>query len=152
MEKFVIKKVNRENFNDLIFLIKELAKYERLESPDKDAVNRLQKDNEKKYFAYIGCLNNKAIAYTIFFYNYSSFLAKPTLYIEDIFILKEYRKQGFGKKIFSFILKEAKKKQAGRIEWCVLNWNKPAIRFYDRMNAKKLPWTFYRINLNNKAK
>lgn len=150
MEKLVIKKVNQQNFNDFIYLIKELAKYEKLKSPDKYAVKRLKRDNGKKYFAYLGFLNNKAIAYCIFFYNYSSFLAKPTLYIEDVFILKDYRKKGFGTKIFSFILKQAEKKRVGRIEWCVLDWNKPAIRFYNKLKARKLPWTFYRINLNNK--
>jgi GNAT superfamily N-acetyltransferase len=149
MHKFVIKKVTLDNFNEFLFLINKLAEYEKLNSPDKQAIQRLKKDCQKKYFAYIGYLNNYPIAYTIFFYNYSSFLAKPILYIEDIFILKEFRKQGFGRKIFEFILKQAKKSKVGRVEWCVLNWNKPALRFYDKMNAQKLPWTFYRIYLTN---
>ncbi len=147
MGKLIIKKVNHKNLNDFIFLIKELAKYEKLESPDRNAIKRLKEDNQKKYFAYLGFLDKKAIAYTIFFYNYSSFLAKPILYIEDIFILKEYRNQGLGRKLFDFILQIAKKKRVCRVEWCVLNWNKPAIKFYDKMKAKKLDWTFYRKDL-----
>lgn len=148
MEKFIIKKVNQKNFHDFIYLIKELAKYEKLRSPDKTAIKRLKKDNQKRYLAYLGFMNKKAIAYTIFFYNYSSFLAKPILYIEDIFIVKEYRRNGLGNKIFNFILKQAKKRQVARVEWCVLNWNKPAIKFYEKMKARKLPWTFYRKNIN----
>lgn len=147
MKKFVLKKVEPENFKDLLYLIKKLAKYEKLEGPNKNATARLKKDLGKRYFAYLGYLNNQVIAYTIFFFNYSSFVAQPILYIEDIFILKKYRTQGIGRQILNFILQQAKKYSCCRVEWCVLNWNKPAIKFYERIKAQKLAWTFYRINL-----
>jgi GNAT superfamily N-acetyltransferase len=142
-----IKKVDSKNFDDFIFLINALAEYEKLKGPDANAVRRLKKDCQKKYFAYLGYVNGKAMAYTIFFYNYSSFLAKPTLYIEDIFILKEYRQKGYGQKMFDFVFKEAKKNKSGMMQWCVLQWNKPAIKFYEKMKAKRLLWFFYQIKL-----
>ena len=79
--------------------------------------------------------------------SYSSFLALPTLYLEDIFVLKEFRKKGIGKKLFEFCILKAKEKQCGRIEWHVLNWNKIGINFYSKYKSKHLStWLYYRLD------
>ena len=95
--------------------------------------------------AYAG---REPIGYLILLMTYSSFLAKPTQYIEDIFILKEYRQKGIGQKMFDFIKKLAKKRKCGRIEWTVLKWNKSAINFYNKNGAENMEeWLFYRLTM-----
>lgn len=147
----IIKKVSKDNFKSFIELVKELAKYEKLTPPDKNAIKRLKKDSlssKPKIESYLAYVNTKPVGYMILLMTYSSFLAKPTLYIEDIFILKEYRKLGIGQKMFDFIKKSAKQRKCGRIEWTVLKWNKPAIKFYKKNKAEQMKeWLFYRLTL-----
>ena len=80
---------------------------------------------------------------------YSSFLALPALFLEDIFVLEEYRKKGFGQKMLDFCIKLAKEKKCGRIDLCILDWNTPSIQFFEKNNAKRLNWLFYRMDIGN---
>jgi GNAT superfamily N-acetyltransferase len=148
-KEVTIERVDNANFNDFLFLVEKLARYEQLTPPDKQAKERLRRDglhNKPKYEAYLARNNGQAIGYVIFFFNYSSFLALPTLYLEDIFVLERYRKQGVGESLFRFCVQVAKKKGCGRMEWCVLNWNIPAHHFYEKNKAAKMNWTFYRLD------
>ena len=148
-DELSIERINSENFDDFIFLIEQLAAYERLTPPDDSAKARLKRDGlapEPKYEAYIGKQNGKAVGYLIFFMTYSSFLALPTLYIEDIFVLEEHRRQGIGQKLYEYCVKIASERGYGRIEFCVLTWNKPAIQFYEKNSAQRLGWHFYRLD------
>jgi len=87
-----------------------------------------------------------AVGYAIYFFTYSSFLARPTLYLEDVFVLQEHRGKGAGKAFFAALRRAAKKARCGRMEWTVLNWNLPAIKFYDAQGARPLKeWTTYRL-------
>jgi GNAT superfamily N-acetyltransferase len=143
-----IVKLTEERFDDFINLIEKLAEYEKLDPPDDKAKIRLKKDGlseNPKYEAYLGIVDGKAVAYIIFFMTYSSFLALPTLHLEDIFVLKKYRRRKIGQKMFEFVVKQAKERKCGRMEWCVLAWNKPAIKFYKKNKAKRLNWYFYRL-------
>ncbi len=146
--KLIIERISESNFDDFIYLIEKLAEYEKLDPPDAQAKIRLKRDGlseDPKYEAYLGFLNGKPIGYIIFFFTYSSFLALPTLYLEDIFILKDYRREGFGQKMFNFCVKQAQIRGCGRMEWCVLTWNEPAIKFYEKIGASRLNWYFYRL-------
>ena len=146
--KLVFERISEKNFEVFIQLIRELAKYERLEGPDAQATERLKQDglsDSPKYEAYIGNLNGVPIAYLIYFMTYSTFLALPTLYVEDIFILEEHRRKGFGQQILNFCVKQAKAQNCGRVEWAVLTWNEPAIKFYEKNDAHRLGWYFYRL-------
>jgi GNAT superfamily N-acetyltransferase len=146
--KVAIEKVSTANFDQFIQLIERLAEYEKLDPPDGMAKKRLKKDTLRKdppFEAYLGRINGKAVSHLIFFTTYSSFLALPTLYIEDIFVLNEHRRQGVGKEMFRFCVKKAKEKGCGRVEWCVLTWNEPAIRFYEKNGGTRLGWYFYRM-------
>ena len=88
------------------------------------------------------------VGYAIVFETYSSFLALPTLYLEDIFVLSEYRRHGIGLKLFRYCCAEARRRGCGRMEWVVLDWNKSAIRFYNRLGAKRMKeWQLYRLHL-----
>jgi GNAT superfamily N-acetyltransferase len=147
-QELLIEKMNLHNFVTFLNLVEKLANYEKLTPPDEEARTRLEKDGlseHPKYHAYLGKLDNKYVTYVIFFFNYSSFAAKPLMYIEDIFVLEEYRRQGIGTKMFEFCVEQAKDHGCGRVEWCVLNWNEPGIKFYEKIGAQKLDWTFFRL-------
>jgi GNAT superfamily N-acetyltransferase len=144
----VIEKVKAQTFNDFLGLIDKLAEYEKLPPPDDEAKRRLRRDclSEKpKYEAFIGKIGDKPVSYIIYFFTYSSFLALPTLFLEDIFVLKDYRRQGVGQKMFEYLKETAKREGCGRIEFTVLKWNKSAQEFYEKNGAKRLEWCLYRL-------
>jgi len=144
----VIKKVEPETFDDFLTLINKLAKYEKIDPPDEQAKRRLRNDyltDQPKFQAFIGEIGDKPVSYVIYFFTYSSFLALPTLFVEDIFVLEEYRRQGVGKKMFDFLKERAKIEGCGRIEFTVLEWNKLAQEFYEKNGAKRLGWFLYRV-------
>jgi GNAT superfamily N-acetyltransferase len=149
MKPPVIRPLTRRHGAAFLKLIDALADYEKLRKPSPSARRRLLKDafgRNRRFDAYLAFIDGTAVGYAIIFETYSSFLAKPTLYLEDIFILPEYRSHGVGKKLFTFCLSEAKKRKCGRMEWVVLDWNTNAIRFYERIGAVHLKeWHTYRI-------
>ncbi len=146
-----IIKANKLYRNDIIQLIKELADFEMLEPPDEKAQKRLFKDafgKIPKFFVLLAKFEKRIIAYAFYFFTYSSFLARPTLYLEDIFISSNYRNKGVGKILMNELIKIAKKKNCGRMEWCVLDWNVNAINFYEKLGARHLKeWKYYRIEI-----
>ena len=144
----VIEKVNAENFDDFLGLINKLAEYENLAPPDEEAKRRLRRDclfDKPKYQAFIGTVGDEYVSYVIFFFTYSSFLALSTLFLEDIFVLEKYRRQGVGKRMFDFLKETAKREGCGRIEFTVLKWNKLAQEFYEKNKAQRLEWFLYRL-------
>ena len=150
MMKIKIKKAGRKDKYDILTLIDELAKYEKLLPPDDKAKKRLIRNAFGKKPAFkvlLAKIKDEAIGYAFYFYTYSSFLAKKTLYLEDIFISEKHRKLGAGKLLMDELIKTAKKNKCGRMEWCVLDWNTNAINFYDKLGAKQLKeWLYYRIS------
>jgi GNAT superfamily N-acetyltransferase len=148
-ENLTIEPIKHSNFNEFLFLVDRLAEYEKLTPPDGKAKIRLRKDGlskNPKYEAYLGKKDDRYIGYVIFFMCYSSFLAKPVLYLEDIFVLNEHRKTGVGQKLLNYIVSLAKERDCGRIEWHVLDWNQLGIKFYEKNNAKHLSnWLYYRL-------
>ena len=89
------------------------------------------------------------VEFALFFPNYSTFLTKPGIYLEDLFILPGYRRRGIGKAMLSYLGKLAIERDAGRLEWSVLDWNESAIAFYQNMGAKVLPdWRTCRVTEN----
>jgi len=147
-ENLAIQKVNEEIFEDFLGLIDRLAEYEKLAPPNEEARRRLRTDclsDQPKYHAFVGKIGDKCVSYMIYFFTYSSFLGLPTLYLEDIFVLEEYRRQGVGKKMFDHLKQIAKLEGCGRIEFTVLKWNKAAQEFYEKNKAKSLEWNVYRL-------
>ncbi len=140
----------KKNESGLILdFIKGIAEYEKLS----DAVEATQADIEKSIFAenqaqvVIAFWNEIPVGFALFFYNYSTFKGRKGLYLEDLFVYKEYRKLGIGKALFEFLKSEAKKNNCGRMEWVCLDWNQPAIDFYLSKKAKPLSeWTIFRID------
>jgi GNAT superfamily N-acetyltransferase len=133
-------------------LIDALADYEKLERPSSAARERLQKDlfEHNRVQAWLAWVDNKAVGYTIVCETYSSFLALPTLYLEDLFVLPDHRGQGIGARLFDAMVEEGKRRGCGRMEWSVLDWNQLAIDFYERRGGeRKKEWLLYRLVLQS---
>jgi len=148
-QKIVFERVIPNNFDDFISLVKKLAAYEKQDLPDRQAETRLKKDALSKtpqFEAYLVKEQEKIVGYLIYYMTYSSYLALPTLYIEDIFVIEGWRRTGIGKKMFEFCARQAKNRGCGRMEWCVYNWNIPAIKFYRKLKATQLEKTYYRLD------
>jgi GNAT superfamily N-acetyltransferase len=144
-----IKKLSKEDFEAFFSLIVALADYEHLAPPDLDAKARLKRDafsDHPKFEAFLAFLNGEPVGYAIIFETYSSFLAKPTLYLEDLFVLPSARKQKVGFGLFKFLIALAVERGCGRMEWQVLNWNQLAIDFYEKLGAThQKDWLPYRL-------
>lgn len=97
--------------------------------------------------------DNQVVGFALFFYNYSTFLTKPGMYLEDLFVKAEYRGQGIGKALISHLARLAVEKDCGRLEWSVLEWNVNAIAFYEKIGATVLPdWRICRVTGDNLQK
>ncbi|MDG6902854.1 MAG: GNAT family N-acetyltransferase [Nitrososphaerota archaeon] len=145
----VIRRGRKADSKGFLKLLVALAKYEKLDPPTPAAQKRILKDVfEKRRASLVMAIRGGVpIGYAFYFYTYSSFLAKPTLYLEDIFVLKEFRGFGVGKSLFVRCVKEASIQGCGRMEWSVLNWNSRAIRFYRRMGARRMgEWSVFRLD------
>jgi GNAT superfamily N-acetyltransferase len=147
---FVIKFATAADVPLILQFIKELAAYEKL-SHAVVANEQLLKKNlfGKKTYAevIIGYYANKPVAFALFFHNFSTFLGKPGIYLEDLYVKPEMRGKGLGKKMLVYLAKLAKKRKCGRLEWWVLDWNKSAIDFYLKLGAKPMnDWTVYRVD------
>ena len=102
---------------------------------------------EKPYIeALVAEVGGRIVGFALFFANYSTFITKPGIYLEDIFVLPDYRSQGIGKALLMAVAKIAVARDAGRLEWSVLDWNQPAIDFYEKMGARVLnEWHICRL-------
>ena len=148
--KIKIHKAKKSDSKEILRLINELAGFEKLAPPDSKAKKRLINDAFGKkplYYVLLAKDGEKSVGYAFYFFTYSSFLARKTLYLEDIFISENRRKLGIGKMFFDELIKIAMKNKCGRMEWCVLDWNVNAIKFYEKLGAKQLQeWLYYRMS------
>lgn len=148
LDKLVIRDAKESDIKVLLNLIKEIAEYEKMSdqviATEETLRESIFKNNRAN--ALILEVDNKEIGYCIYFYNFSTFIGRSGLYIEDIFIKKEYRGRGFGNEIFKFLAKKAKDEELKRIEWSCLNWNEASIKFYKSLGAIPMDeWTVYRL-------
>lgn len=150
MDKFELKKVEEADLPILLWFIKRIAEYEKLPHEVTATVETLQQSffgEKSNVEAYIGYYEGEPVAYAIYFYNFSSFLGKRGMYLEDLFVLPELRGKGIGKKILAFLANRAVEEGCGRFEWTVLDWNKPAIDFYKSVGAVSMDeWTIFRLS------
>lgn len=101
---------------------------------------------KKKAEVIFAVLNGKEIGFALFFHNFSTFLGRAGIYLEDLYVLPEFRGHGFGKAILKKLAQIARKRGCGRLEWWCLDWNKPSIAFYKSLGAEAMDdWTVYRI-------
>jgi GNAT superfamily N-acetyltransferase len=138
-----------EDTPDILKFIRELAIYEKLEH-EVVATEAMLKNNlfgEERFAEVLFIeVNNKKVGFALFFKNFSTFLGVPGIYLEDLFVLPEYRGTGLGKKLLAYIAKIAIDRGYGRFEWSVLDWNTPAINFYNSIGALPMnEWTVQRL-------
>ncbi len=132
----------------ILFFIKELAAYEKM-SRDVVATEELLREwlfEQKKAEVFFACEDGKEVGFALFFHNFSTFLGRAGIYLEDLFVLPEYRHKGYGKAIIKELARIAVERKCGRLEWSCLDWNKPSIDFYLSMGAVPMDeWTVYRV-------
>ncbi|MBV6626324.1 MAG: GNAT family N-acetyltransferase [Rivularia sp. (in: Bacteria)] len=145
----ILRLAQPEDCDVLFELIKGLAEYEKLSDAVTGSPAKLKEHlfGSKKYAeAILAEVNGQGAGFALFFHNYSTFLTQPGIYLEDLFILQEYRQQGIGKALLREIARIAVERNCGRLEWSVLNWNEPAKVFYRHMGADILEdWQICRV-------
>lgn len=150
MSTLKIRNATKDDVPLILQLIKEIAEYEKLlhEVVATESIIFESLFGEKRSAeVVIGEYENKVVGYALFFHNFSTFLGRKGLYLEDLFVRPEYRGKGFGKKLLLHLVQIAKERGCGRMEWSVLNWNTPAIEFYESLGAKPMSeWTVYRLD------
>ncbi|VVC76677.1 hypothetical protein AQUSIP_20010 [Aquicella siphonis] len=144
-----IKSATLEDVPVILSFIRQLADYEKLAHEVIATEDSLRKHlfGSKPYAEVIlSYLDNVPVGFALFFHNFSTFLGKPGLYLEDLFVLPEKRGSGIGQKMLAYLACLAKERGCGRLEWWVLDWNEPAIHFYQRLGAQAMnEWTVYRV-------
>lgn len=145
-----IRRAQPADASAILGLIHALADFEKLSPPDDAAQARLIADafaERPRFDVFLADADGRTIGYAFVFETYSTFLARPTLYLEDLFVLPEYRKQAVGFVLFRHCVAEAARRGCGRMEWAVLDWNANAIQFYERQGARQLrEWFSYRLD------
>jgi len=145
-----VQPLTPDRFDDFVSLVCALADYEKLPRPDAGAVTRLREDafgTSARYHAVLAIdETGRAVGYAIWFETYSSFLAQPTMYLEDLFVLEDARGSGAGGLLFDHVRTLGAQRGCGRMDWQVLDWNTLARDFYHRRNGKwQKDWLAYRI-------
>lgn len=149
LSDFTIRPAAPEDAEALMSLIDALADYEHLPRPDGEARARLVEHafgGERYFRALLAEADDRPVGYALYFFTYSSFVARPTLYLEDIFVLPELRGRGYGRALMRHLIAESVESGCGRMEWQVLDWNQPSIDFYERLGATRMrEWLPYRL-------
>jgi GNAT superfamily N-acetyltransferase len=149
LSEFEIRPAVVDDVPLILSFIKKLADYERLAHEVVATEESLRKtlfDSRKTAEVAIGYFQNKPIGLVLFFHNYSTFLSRPGLYIEDLFVDESYRGRGFGAALLRYVARLAVERNCGRLEWSVLDWNKPAVDFYTKLGAVPMSdWTVFRV-------
>ena len=152
----MIRSATEQDVPVILDLIKQLAEYERLSDKVIATEQRIRETlfgERPAAEVLLASLDGEIVGFAVFFTNYSTFLAKPGLYLEDLFVKPHARGKGLGKALLARLAKIAIERECGRVEWSVLNWNEPSIRFYEALGAVALSdWTTYRLTGDSLAK
>ncbi len=146
---FEIRSAAKGDVPVILSFIKKLADYERL-SHEAVATEALLRETlfgrRRTAEVAIGYLHGTPVGFVLFFHNYSTFLGRNGIYIEDLFVDEGYRRRGFGRALLTYVARLAQQRQCGRLEWSVLDWNEPAINFYKKLGALPMSeWTVFRV-------
>jgi GNAT superfamily N-acetyltransferase len=149
MSDFQITAATDQDVPIILDLIKQLADYERLADRVVATEQRLRDTlfgERPAAEVLLASLEGETVGFAVFFTNYSTFLAKPGLYLEDLFVKPHARGKGIGKALLARLAKIAVERDCGRVDWSVLNWNEPSLRFYEALGAVPLSdWTTHRL-------
>jgi GNAT superfamily N-acetyltransferase len=146
---FRIERATERDVPLILRLIKELAEYERMSADVTATEDGLratlfgERPAAEVVLAYAG---DTPVGFALFFHNYSTFLGKPGLYLEDLFVVPDARGHGYGKQLLAHLAQIAVERDCGRLEWSVLDWNEPAIGFYRKLGATLMDeWSIFRV-------
>ena len=146
---FKIRYAEVEDVPLILEFIKELAEYERM-LPAVVATEDILTESlfeRKMAEVLIGEFEGEPVVFALFFHNFSTFLGKPGIYLEDLYVKPAWRGRGIGGIMLSFLAQLAIERKCGRLEWWCLDWNEPAIQFYHRIGAEPMEeWTVYRVH------
>lgn len=149
-EKLIIRKSNKEDVPLILSFIKELAEYERMfdqVAADEELISETLFGVNPSAECVLAFYDGEPAGTAIYFYNFSTFVGRPGLYLEDLFVKPELRGKGIGKALLKHLAQTAVEKNCGRFEWAVLDWNEPAINFYKCLGAVPMDeWTIFRLS------
>jgi GNAT superfamily N-acetyltransferase len=150
MSKISIRAATIDDTQQILDFILELAIYEKAEHEAKASTEHIHKTlfcEQPQVHALIAEIDGSAVGFAVYFFNYSTWLGKHGIYLEDLYVSPKDRGSGAGKTLLKELAKIAVARDCGRVEWSVLDWNKPAIDFYLAMGAKPQDeWTVYRLS------
>jgi len=148
-ENFTIRAATVTDVPVILELIRALATYERAPNDvtaTEDGLTEVLFGEKPAAEVLLAFENKTAVGFAVFFYNFSTWLGRPGLYLEDLFVRPEDRGKGYGRALLIHLAKIARERGCGRMEWAVLDWNEPAIQFYKKLSAKPMDeWTVFRL-------
>jgi GNAT superfamily N-acetyltransferase len=154
--EFMIRPARVEDVQTILELIRDLATYERapneVTATEEQLVDVLfgERPAAEVLLAFDG---ESPVGFAVFFHNFSTWLGRPGLYLEDLFVKPEKRGKGYGRALLIELAKIARERGCGRLEWAVLDWNEPAIKFYRALGAKPMDeWTVFRLTRDGIAR
>lgn len=145
------KKTSEEDIPVILEFIKKIATYEKMLDQVMATEEKLRESifQNNRAHALLIEFNNKIIGYIIYFFNFSTFIGRAGLYLEDIYIDPEYRGNGIGKEAFETLIHIAKEEKCERMEWVCLDWNEPSLKFYKSIGAEQMnEWIIHRLDKN----
>ncbi|MDO5690057.1 MAG: GNAT family N-acetyltransferase [Tissierellia bacterium] len=157
-EQLIFREATREDCGLILEFIRELARYEKMEELVVASEELLEEwiFNKEKAEVLFGVVDGVEVGFCLFFHNFSTFLGRAGIYLEDLFIRPEYRGRGYGKAFLQRLAQITLERGCGRLEWWCLDWNEPSVKFYLSLGAEAMDeWTVYRFdgeNLSNLAR
>jgi len=146
---FDLKEAQPADVPVILSFIRQLGEYERLPHEVVATEEILQENlfgSRRVAEVILGFYNGEPVGFALFFHSFSTFLGRPGIYLEDLYVKPEMRRKGLGQAMLSYVAKVAKERHCGRFEWSVLDWNEPAIEFYRKLGATPMAdWTVWRI-------
>ncbi len=155
-ENFAIRAATAADVPIILELIRALATYERAPNDvtaTEDGLSKVLFGEKPAAEVLLAFENETAVGFAVFFHNFSTWLGRPGLYLEDLFVRPEDRGKGYGRALLIHLAKIARDRGCGRMEWAVLDWNEPAIQFYRKLGGKPMDeWTVFRLTRDGIAK
>jgi GNAT superfamily N-acetyltransferase len=149
MNEITIRPAGEHEVPLILGFIRGLAEYEHLEHEVVATEEQLREVlfGARRYAEVVfACLNGDPVGFALFFHNFSTFLGRPGIYLEDLFVRPEARGHGVGRKVLEWLAAEAIRRNCGRLEWAVLDWNEPSIQFYQNLGAVHMKqWQIFRL-------
>jgi len=149
MSEVTIRPAGEHEVGLILQFIRDLAVYEHLEHEMVATEPQLREVlfGQRRYAEVVfACLDGAPVGFALFFHNFSTFLGRPGIYLEDLFVRPEARGHGIGRRLLTWLAGETVRRECGRLEWSVLDWNEPSIRFYQNLGAVHMKeWQIFRV-------